>query len=38
MGEIKDALKTTVTVLAVLFVLNQFQPTQALVKKALVGY
>lgn len=37
MSDIKDALKTAATVLAVIFVMNQFQPTKQLVYTALTG-
>jgi hypothetical protein len=37
MKDIKDALKTTAAVLAVIFVLNQFRVTRALVYTALSG-
>lgn len=37
MADLKSALKTTVTVLAVMYVLNQFQPTRRLVYSALSG-
>lgn len=37
MADIKDALKTTATVLAVIFILQQFQPTRNLVVRALNG-
>lgn len=37
MGDLKDALKTTATVLAVIFVLNQFAATRRLVYSALSG-
>jgi hypothetical protein len=37
MGDLKDALKTTATVLAVIYVLQQFGPTRTLVIRALNG-
>lgn len=37
MADLKDALKTTATVLAVIFILNQWQPTRRLVYTALSG-
>lgn len=37
MGEAKTVLKTTVMVLAAIYLLNQFQPTRNLVQTALNG-
>lgn len=37
MGDAKSALKTAVTTLVVIYLLNQFQPTRNLVQRALVG-
>jgi len=37
MADLKDALKTTAAVLAVIYVLNQFQPTRRIVYSALTG-
>jgi hypothetical protein len=37
MGDLKEALKTTATVLAVIYVLQQFGPTRTLVIRALNG-
>lgn len=35
--DVKETIKTAVAVLAVVFVLNQFQPTRRLVYTALTG-
>jgi hypothetical protein len=37
MGGIEQAIKTAVTTLAVIWVLNQFQPTRQIVQTALYG-
>ena len=37
MGDVKTAVKTAVMTLAVIWVLNQFQPTRNLVQTALIG-
>lgn len=35
--KLQDAVKTAVATLAVIYVLNQFQPTRRLVQSALIG-
>jgi hypothetical protein len=37
MSQVKSALMATATVLAVVFVLNQFPPTKGIVQRALAG-
>jgi hypothetical protein len=37
MGDLKTAIKTAVLTLAVIYVMNQWQPTRNLVQTALIG-